>query len=53
MRNGIHRKSRSGARPVLDDDLLMPKLRQTISDDARRQISAATGRKTDEQPDHA
>src|SRR5689334_22974183 len=31
----------------------MPKLRQTIGDDARRQICSTTRRKTDKEPHHA
>jgi hypothetical protein len=47
VRHGVERNSGSGSGPVLDDNLLVPKLRQTIGDNARRQVSSATRRKTD------
>jgi len=50
MRHGVERKSRSGAGPVLDHNLLAPSLRQTISNDAGCQIRSAARRKTDKEP---
>jgi hypothetical protein len=49
MGDGVKRKPRAGTRPVLDDDLLTPDLRQPIDDNAGRQIGAATGRKADDE----
>ena len=43
----------AGAGPVVDDDLLVPRLGEFLSDQARHQINAAAGSKGDDEADRA